>query len=70
MDDARNILNGTRRPTDADVAEFLVRLQEGKRLIDNVLDATVSDPIVEITLRDLRDALKTESTKLEQRGIR
>lgn len=68
--DARNILSGARRPTDDDVNAFLVHLVETKRLMDEVLEQTASDPIIEVTLRDLRDAIKQESTKLEQRGIR
>lgn len=68
--DARDILDGSRLPRPAEVAALVVLLQENKRLIDGVSKMADRDPVVDLSLQDLRQALLEQSSKLEQRGIR
>lgn len=67
--DARTILAGDRLPTSREAAEFLVKLQESQDLMKRVLRAA-NDPIIDVTLGDLKSALEDHTKRLEQRGIR
>lgn len=68
--DVRNILTGQRRPTEDDTISLILLLQEDKLLIDRINHLADRDPVMDITLQDLRSALQEQSIKLEQRGIR
>lgn len=70
MRDAREILNGARLPSPQETAALIVLLQESKQLIDGVSRKADRDPVIDLSLQDLRQALLEQSVKLEQRGIR
>lgn len=68
--DVRNILNGQRTPTAEDTYGLILLLQEDKVIMDRLNHMADRDPVMDLSLQDLRSALREQSIKLEQRGIR